>query len=107
MSYTNSKSKIDSEEDAINRIKHLSKRQRDTFDLICEYWCANDQLPSMRAISERLGFRSDTAAVQHIATLANRGLIERNEAGKFRFVRVQGVNLVEIYRSLKAAMPTL
>lgn len=52
-----------------------------------EFFGRNDQLPPMEMVRDHMGWASANAALGHIRKLEGLGLIERNEAGKYRFTR--------------------
>ena len=65
----------------------LMATQSKVLKYLREYFLRNDQLPSFKAIAERFGWASHTAAWQVLQALEVKGYIERNECGKYRFVR--------------------
>lgn len=84
--------------DARHRVSALPDVQRRIFLLMCDFWTANDQLPSMSTIAQRMGYSSVNAAQQAVAALVSKGLLERNESQRLRFRRVEGMNLGEVFR---------
>lgn len=67
--------------------KALTKRQKDVFDFLVEVFRQNDQLPPAQCIADKFKFASTNSATCHLNTLENRGLIEKNKFGKYRFTR--------------------
>lgn len=70
----------------------LTPRQQEVFDFMKEYFGRNDQLPPTRTIQEKFGFASQSAVMCHMKRIEKRGWIEKNEAGKWRFIRRDSVN---------------
>ena len=66
---------------------HLTAKQQDALNFLREYFQRNDQLPPYITIAVRFGWASHTAAWQVLQALEVKGYVERNECGKFRFVR--------------------
>ena len=61
----------------------LTKRQNQILDFIRAQQRATGQTPSLREISRRFGFRSMTAAVDHVRALIHKGVL-RHQPGKAR-----------------------
>jgi len=78
-------------------VDDLPYAQRRIFLLMCEFWAANDQLPAMKTIAQRMGYRSVNAAQVAVFALEKKGLLERNESQRLRFVRVEGLSLGEVF----------
>lgn len=87
--------------DARACVHELPDAQRRIFLLMCDYWTANDQLPAMQTIADRMGYRSVNAAQEAVIALTKKGLLERNEAKRMRFRRVEGMNLGDVFRAFK------
>ena len=68
-------------------IKPLTKKQMAVLNFMHLYFRENDQLPPPDAIQNRFGWKSPNAVTCMRESLAAKGWIERNEAGKFRFAR--------------------
>lgn len=68
-------------------IKPLTKKQMDVLNFMHLYFLENDQLPPPDAIQSRFGWKSPNAVTCIRDVLAAKGIIEHNEAGKFRFTR--------------------
>lgn len=69
--------------------KPLTRRQMEVLNFMRLYFQENDQLPGTEAIMERFGFASDNAVSDFRKALVSKGYIEKNAAGKYRFVRVR------------------
>lgn len=67
--------------------KPLTKRQMEVLNFMKHYFMENDQLPTCQAIADRFGWASPNAAKTMQTALEVRGWIEKNAAGKYRFVR--------------------
>lgn len=65
----------------------LTKRQMEIFSFMRLYFMRNDQLPPPEALQERFGWKSAKAVTCARDVLAQKGWIEHNEAGKYRFTR--------------------
>lgn len=85
--------------DARLKVRELPDVQKRIFLLMCDFWTVNDQLPALQTIADRMGYRSVNAAQQVVSALEGKGLLERNEAQRLRFIRVDGVNLGEVFRN--------
>lgn len=60
-------------------------RQRSLL-LFCDtFLTQNDQLPTYQAISDHFGWTSTNSALEAVAVLERKGLLERNTLGKWRF----------------------
>lgn len=54
--------------------------------LFCDtFLTQNDQLPTYQAISDHFSWASTNAALEAVAALERKGLLERNTLGKWRF----------------------
>lgn len=65
----------------------LTSSQQNVFAYMVEYFERNDQLPTAKALAKRFGWASENSASSYWRSLEAGRLIERNEAGKWRFVR--------------------
>lgn len=65
----------------------LTTKQAEVLAFMREFFDANDQLPPASVLRARFGWASDNAAATYQATLARKGVIERNAVGKYRFAR--------------------
>ena len=63
----------------------LTARQADVLIFLWDFYRENDQLPPCHVIAGRFGFSSDNAAHEHLSALAEKGWIERNAVGKWKF----------------------
>lgn len=80
-------------------MRDLPDAQKRIFLLMCDFWVVNDQLPTLQTIADRMGYRSVNAAQQAVLALEGKGLLERNEAQRLRFRRIDGMNLGEVFRT--------
>ncbi len=69
--------------------KPLSKKQAVVYGFCCDYFTRNDQLPSAYVVSDYFGWASPNAAYSHLKALEEKGYIEKNESGRYRFRRVE------------------
>lgn len=76
----------------------LTHRQRQVLALCCDFYVANDQLPTTTVLAKRLQVASSNYPAEVLAVLEKRGLLERNEVKKYRFARVQGMSVGDYYR---------
>jgi repressor LexA len=65
----------------------LTPAQQEVYDYMRDYFAANDQLPSGFALMDRFGWTSPNSVNDFRIHLAQRGWIEKNQAGKYRFTR--------------------
>jgi SOS-response transcriptional repressor LexA len=65
----------------------LTDIQQKVLDFMHTFHAANDQLPTMRALSDHFDWKSGNAAVEHCHALEVHGKLEKNAVGKYRFVR--------------------
>lgn len=79
------------------QVDELPDAQRRIFLLMCDFWAVNDQLPAMKTIAQRMGYRSVNAAQVAVFALEKKGLLERNESQRLRFIRVEGQSLGEVF----------
>lgn len=80
------------------QVDYLPDAQRRIFFLMCDFWAENDQLPAMKTIAQRMGYRSVNAAQVAVLALEKKGFLERNESQRLRFIRVEGLSLGEVFR---------
>lgn len=52
-----------------------------------EFFAQNDQLPPMQHIADHFGWPNASNAHHHVSALIQRGHLERNAVGKYRFAR--------------------
>jgi repressor LexA len=80
--------------DALSRSEpgSLTDLERDILDYMVQYLRANTYQPSVREIGERFGIRSTKTVSEHLASLAEKGYLERDPA-RSRGVRILGVDL--------------
>lgn len=67
--------------------RSLTDRQLAVLVFMKEFFRENDQLPTAPVISQHLGLKSSTCGARFCARLEQRGYIERNAAGWYRFTR--------------------
>lgn len=65
----------------------LTEIQQRVLDFMRSFHAANDQLPTMRALSAHFEWKSGNAAVDHCRALEVHGKLEKNAMGKYRFAR--------------------
>lgn len=65
----------------------VTAQQQKVFDFMVAFYVANDQLPGAPIIASAFGYASNNAASEHVLRLAAKGLLEKNEAGNYRFSR--------------------
>ena len=88
----------------------LTARQQQVLDFLEAEQQRHGMMPSTREIQEHFGFASQTAAVNHLRTLARKGVIKRF-AGKARAIALTSVrgrgNVVDIpiYGQIPAGLP--
>jgi SOS-response transcriptional repressor LexA len=69
----------------------LTETQQRVLDFMRTFHAANDQLPTMRALSAHFKWKSGNAAVEHCRALEVHGKLEKNAMGKYRFARPKDV----------------
>ncbi len=79
----------------------VTAQQQKIFDFMVAFYVANDELPSCPIIAKAFGYASNNAASEHVMRLAAKGLLEKNEAGNYRFSRSQA------HPGWKAVLPQL
>lgn len=62
----------------MNSIELLTDRQREVLEFIQTSQRVHGELPSLREIARHFGFRSMTAAVDHVRALRRKGLLEHH-----------------------------
>lgn len=67
----------------------VTAQQQKVFDFMVAFYVANDELPNCPIIARAFGYASNNAASEHILRLVAKGLLEKNEAGNYRFSRNQ------------------
>jgi SOS-response transcriptional repressor LexA len=81
-------------------MRPMTDTQKRVLAFLRAFYEANDQLPPMYVVARHFGWTSANAAQAHLMALWRRGLVERNELGKWRFARA---NTPESYK--KAEVP--
>jgi hypothetical protein len=66
----------------------LSISQQKTLDYLRTYFLTNDQLPPMAYVKEHFGWVSNNMAFGQYESLMAKGYLEKNDNGKYRFVRL-------------------
>lgn len=79
--------------------QRTARRRRALYLFVLGYFERNDQLPNGAVVAKELGVHP-TTGYDYLRALAREGVIERNEAGHWRFVRGRDDDLHE---RLKAA----
>lgn len=69
-------------------------RQMEILEAIIQYIEKNQYPPTVREIGELTGLRSTSSVQRHLKNLINRGLIESEEIGAPRAIRVPGYKFV-------------
>jgi len=67
--------------------KPLTKKQMAVLNFMHLYFRENDQLPSVNAMRCYFGWSSENSGTCFQSALEQKGWIERNAAGKYRFAR--------------------
>lgn len=62
----------------------LTEKQHAISAYCADYLRRNDMFPTTRTLADHLGV-AQTAAVDHLKALDAKGVIEKNEAGRYRF----------------------
>lgn len=65
----------------------LTDKQLAVFVFMQEFFRENDQLPPQAALAAHFGWANEASAIQYRQALEDKGYIERNAVGKFRFAR--------------------
>lgn len=63
----------------------LTATQAKVFEYMVQFFHKNDQLPPNKKIAEHFNWSSANSAYVHINALFLKGVIEKNEVGKYRF----------------------
>lgn len=63
----------------------LTATQAKVFEYMVQFFRKNDQLPPNRTVADHFNWNSTNSAYVHISALAMKGVIEKNEVGKYRF----------------------
>ncbi len=68
---------------------HLTKRQKEIFDFICEYLEREGYAPSLEEIGERFGLSSVATVHKHVQNLVDKGLLRKawNRSRSLEIVR--------------------
>ena len=68
---------------------HLTKRQKEIFDFVCEYLERAGYAPSLEEIGERFGFSSVATVHKHVQNLVEKGLLRKawNRSRSIEIVR--------------------
>ncbi|HXZ84881.1 MAG TPA: repressor LexA, partial [Myxococcota bacterium] len=56
---------------------HLTKRQKEIFDFVCEYLDRSGYAPSLEEIGERFGLSSVATVHKHVQNLVDKGLLRK------------------------------
>ena len=72
----------------------LSRREQDTYQLLCEYFAEHQQAPTLEEIASMLGISSKGVVHRYLRALENEGLIELISG------RHRGIQLIESEDSL-------
>ena len=78
---------------------HLTKRQKEIFDFVCEYLDRAGYAPSLEEIGERFGLSSVATVHKHVQNLVDKGLLRKawNRSRSIEVVREeQEANGIEI-----------
>jgi SOS-response transcriptional repressor LexA len=67
----------------------ITKKQQEVLNFMRAFFEEQDQLPPCHVIRDHFGWASDNAAYCFQIALEDRGLIEKNAVGKYRFARVR------------------
>src|SRR5262249_42634836 len=70
---------------------HLTKRQKEIFDFVCEYLERSGYAPSLEEIGERFGLSSVATVHKHVQNLVDKGLLRKawNRSRSIEVVREQ------------------
>ena len=71
----------------------LTQREEMVFAYLIEYFERNDQLPACHVTANYFGWASPNAALDYFNSLKRKGLIEKNDASKWRFSTGERKNL--------------
>lgn len=63
----------------------LTPKQEAVLAFLWNFFEVNDQLPPSQLICEAFGWKSKNAAAEMLAAIGNKGFIEKNAVGKYRF----------------------
>lgn len=77
----------------------LTKQQKRAARVCVDYLRANDQLPSHEKLAVLMGLKSPNAARHYFKVLEKAGFLEANDAGKFRFTRVEGMSVFDVLKN--------
>ena len=74
------------------QVEPLTDIERKILDFMVQYLRANTYQPSIREIGERFGIKSTKTVSEHLQSLADKGLLERDPS-RSRGVKILGVDL--------------
>lgn len=72
---------------AVAPLRPITARQKMVLIYMKAFLSANDELPTMAAISARFGYKSQNSAQDHVTALLKKGFLDRNEIGSLRIAR--------------------
>ncbi len=82
------KIRTESEQESMNQLPPLTKKQKQVLDCIESFIQANGYTPSYREIAEKLGYASPSTVHQHIQALCEKGVINTAEDGSARSIEL-------------------
>lgn len=74
-------------------IEAMPDRQREVLSYCVEFQSKNDHLPTVALLRKKMGYKSPNSGQKALVALEKRGLLDRNECGRLRFARLEGVSL--------------
>lgn len=88
-------------------MKKLSKRQREVLNYIKKTWEETGEFPTVREITKALGLRSSGSGYFHLMALVRKGLLEKDEHGRFKwkYISEEGFRYIPLVGSIKAGYP--
>jgi sulfur relay (sulfurtransferase) DsrC/TusE family protein len=69
--------------------ERLTDKQLTVLCFVQDFFRENDQLPPMRTLAQYLGTSERASGYYHYQVLEQKGYIERNAVGKYRFKRAE------------------
>ncbi len=66
-------------------MKRITHRQTDILIYAYHFYLRNDQLPPFKTIATHFEMASSNAIQDHFCSLLDKGYLERNEIGKYKF----------------------
>src|SRR5215510_745407 len=86
---------------------HLTKRQKEIFDFVCEYLERAGYAPSLEEIGERFGLSSVATVHKHVQNLVEKGLLRKswNRSRSIEVVDVPSTVQVPFLGSVAAGTP--